>query len=874
AAVTVQQVATITVTPQNGPCPGTPRTFTITLNPASSVNDPTDLSVCGGVPVGVAFTGTSPSFSWTNSNPAIGLGASGSGNISFSSAAVTAQQVATITVTPTGACPGPAQTFSITVNPLPTVSQPTNVAACGGNPVTVSFTGTGGPTFSWTNSNPAIGLGASGSGNISFSSAAVTVQQVATITVTPQNGPCPGTPRTFTITLNPASSVNDPTDLSVCGGDPVSVNFAGLATSFSWTNNNPAIGLGASGTGNLSFNSAAVTATQTSTITVTPNGSCPGPAQSFTIVVKAKPAPPTATTTQFVLCEGQAMPTLTVMTTGGATVKWFDQAAGGNEKGSGLSFSPPNLTIPGMVSYFAEAQKDGCVSASRRAFTITVNALPMLELLDTTCAASALTYSVQVQTNAQGVTASTGIQGSVSGNVYTFSGIPINTSIVLTATSSANCTRQLTVIKKQCFCPNVSKPVSLGDKDICENMPIPLLKVQVADPVLETVDWYSASSGGNLLADSTTSYLPSGAGEYWAQSRYRSNAACINPSRTKVVLSIRSLPIVLAGDDRVVCSNQTINLSSALQGVTGGFWAASVPGGTFEPNASWPSAQIYHLPPNTAALYLVLSSDDPTGPCPAVSDTVNITVHPPIQATLMANQPVCNGEASGILSVVSNGGPLITGYQWNNGSSAATVIHLAAGNYSVTLTDENSCTVALSTMLSDPDLLSISGQITSAIDSSQTGQITVTVTGGVTPYNYQWFSNNSLLGGEISPTLDSLVPGSYRLVLTDNLGCTKEQVFMVGNISDAVEVEQARMLRFYPNPTDGLLYMQLDLPELSVVQVDVLNLAGQLTRQAFFGKINKAVKALDLSGLPDGVYILKVRIADHRPFYRKIILGK
>ncbi|MEO6760546.1 MAG: hypothetical protein ABIO24_13890, partial [Saprospiraceae bacterium] len=264
-AVANQEVATITVTPQNGPCPGIPKMFTITLNPANTVMQPGNVVACSSDPISVIFTGTSPTFTWTNSNPAIGLGASGSGNLNFNAANVATTQTGTITVTPASPCAGPPQMFTITVNPQPTVNQPANITGCGGNMVTVNFTGSAGSTFSWTNDNPAIGLGSSGNGNISFSSTVVANQEVATITVTPANGPCPGVPKTFTITVNPANIVDQPTNVLACGSDPVSVIFTGTSPTFTWTNSNPAIGLGASGSGNLNFNAANVATTQTGT---------------------------------------------------------------------------------------------------------------------------------------------------------------------------------------------------------------------------------------------------------------------------------------------------------------------------------------------------------------------------------------------------------------------------------------------------------------------------------------------------------------------------------------------------------------------------------------------------------------------------------
>ena len=96
--------------------------------------------------------------------------------------------VATITVTPQAiGCDGVAESFTITVNPTPTVTEPADQVVCNGAGTTlVSFSGTG-TSYSWVNDTPGIGLAASGSGNIGSFTAVNTglVPVVATITVTP-----------------------------------------------------------------------------------------------------------------------------------------------------------------------------------------------------------------------------------------------------------------------------------------------------------------------------------------------------------------------------------------------------------------------------------------------------------------------------------------------------------------------------------------------------------------------------------------------------------------------------------------------------------------------------------------------------------------
>ena len=117
-----------------------------------------------------------------------------------------------------------------------------NQAFCNNTATTaINFTGTA-TTFNWTNSNTAIGLAASGTGNIpSFtalnpSAAAVT----ATVTVTPSTGACTGTAISFIITVNPSPVVNV-TPTTSCGaiqgigsGPCNPLTASGNANSYSW----------------------------------------------------------------------------------------------------------------------------------------------------------------------------------------------------------------------------------------------------------------------------------------------------------------------------------------------------------------------------------------------------------------------------------------------------------------------------------------------------------------------------------------------------------------------------------------------------------------------------------------------------------------
>jgi hypothetical protein len=222
-------IATITVTPNftNGgvTCTGSPVLFTITVNPTPTVAPVSNQVVCNNSATNtVTFIGTATGtvYNWTNNTTSIGLAASGTGPIpGFNAVNIgTAPVTATITVTPSFTsggitCTGTARTFTITVNPTPTENAVPNQVVCNGlNTTAITFSGAvSGTVFQWTNNTPSIGLVGSGTGNIgSFKAINLTAAPVvATITVIPvyTNGgvSCPGTPVTFTITVNPTPTI-------------------------------------------------------------------------------------------------------------------------------------------------------------------------------------------------------------------------------------------------------------------------------------------------------------------------------------------------------------------------------------------------------------------------------------------------------------------------------------------------------------------------------------------------------------------------------------------------------------------------------------------------------------------------------------------
>lgn len=228
----------INLTDQNG-CTGVD-SITVNVNPKPVITAIANDTVCNGSTVASSsFTSTpaGATFTWTNSNPAIGLSASGSVNTPSFTATNSGTTYISGTIQVIASLNGCLDTiqYTITVVPTPNAFVPLGVTICNGDTTgVISFSSTvTGTTFTWTNSNTAIGLGASGNGSIpNFTGTNGTTSPISgTITVTPTANGCVGTPSIFTITINPTPTVivTPPSPVIPFGGS-VTLTASGAST--------------------------------------------------------------------------------------------------------------------------------------------------------------------------------------------------------------------------------------------------------------------------------------------------------------------------------------------------------------------------------------------------------------------------------------------------------------------------------------------------------------------------------------------------------------------------------------------------------------------------------------------------------------------
>ncbi|HRG51387.1 MAG TPA: PKD domain-containing protein [Bacteroidia bacterium] len=129
----------------------------------------------------------------------------------------------------------------------------------------------------------------------------------------------------------------------------------------------------------------------------------------------------------------------------------------------------------------------------------------------------------------------------------------------------------------------------------------------------------------------------------------------------------------------------------------------------------------------------------------------------------------CFGKNDGIINSTTTGGVPPYTYSWNpTGVTSANISNLAAGNYTLTVTDKLGCSMSSSTLINEPTTLTATVTVTNETCSElNNGTASVAVSGGTPNYTYTWAP-----GGTKTPNVSNLPAGSYTVTIKDLKGCT------------------------------------------------------------------------------------------------------
>ena len=181
----------------------------------------------------------------------------------------------------------------------------------------------------------------------------------------------------------------------------------------------------------------------------------------------------------------------------------------------------------------------------------------------------------------------------------------------------------------------------------------------------------------------------------------------------------------------------------------------------------------------TAGTYSITVTD--IGSCTG-EITIEITEPTPYIANETIIHISCDGAQDGSITIAPTGGTGALTYEWNTGSTEATISNLVPGLYSVSISDELDCVDEVQFVIEEPDpiIIEILSTTTPNCPGDSTGMISIAATGGIGEISYQW--NN----GDSTATVLNLEEGDYSVSVTDSNGCVSNASF---TLDDPSEIE-------------------------------------------------------------------------------------
>ena len=254
------------------------------------------------------------------------------------------------------------------------------------------------------------------------------------------------------------------------------------------------------------------------------------------------------------------------------------------------------------------------------------------------------------------------------------------------------------------------------------------------------------------------------AGLYWQNT----NCMTCTPTITTMTLTTASAP--------ASCGNNG-QTAVTVVGATGPLTYIWSPSGQTTATATG-------LPPG---FYTVDVSDGST----CAADTVTVG-NLGMTLAISNTDALCNTPGTASISVTGGTAPYT--YLWSN-SMTTSSITAASGTFTLTVTDNNGCTLTDSTTILNLSTLGCSASSMPYYSCPSTlGSASVIVSAGTTPYTYLWTP-----GGQTTAMATGLSAGTYTINVIDSNGCTTSASATVTTISSSMNINMTRYPYYCPS---------------------------------------------------------------------------
>ncbi|MCU0345360.1 MAG: M12 family metallo-peptidase [Saprospiraceae bacterium] len=247
--------------------------------------------------------------------------------------------------------------------------------------------------------------------------------------------------------------------------------------------------------------------------------------------------------------------------------------------------------------------------------------------------------------------------------------------------------------------------------------------------------------------------------------------------------------------------------------------------------------------------------------------TTGVVVNAVVAATISVGDITCSGESDGQIEIMGvTGGTPPYEYALNGGAFSSQTIYtdLGAGTYSVQVKDATGYVFEVpGIQVLEPTTLTANFQLAlnnlSIVASGGTGQLMYSIDGGTSFQSSNVFNDLPL--------------GTYPVVVMDENGCTFTGQVIV-DMSAAGDRMDELGFEVLPNPSDGLFTLLIDLPTVAQLELTVFDVVGRQVFASQMDGVGAVRHPLDLRGLPNGSYLLRLGDGQHWGVKKLVVLRK
>ncbi|MBL7891103.1 MAG: gliding motility-associated C-terminal domain-containing protein, partial [Bacteroidia bacterium] len=157
----------------------------------------------------------------------------------------------------------------------------------------------------------------------------------------------------------------------------------------------------------------------------------------------------------------------------------------------------------------------------------------------------------------------------------------------------------------------------------------------------------------------------------------------------------------------------------------------------------------------------------------------SLTQPPPLTLQTVSTAAHCSKNDGSLIAAVTGGTPPYN-YLWNpSGNTNSSADSLVSGNYSLTVTDLNGCTITQGDSIANipGPILSITSVTNSTCANTCVGTATSQLSGGTGPYSYSW----STVPAQFDSVAVNMCVGNYFIQITDSAGCVDTANVTIGS---------------------------------------------------------------------------------------------